>query len=120
RIQELIITIAARQWDSDYVFNSHAPRAVKNGIQQSTVDTMMCNAGPTFYKEDEQVVYDYCIQLVSNKSVDEDTYQHALRLFGTQGIIELTATLGYYAMICMTLNAHQIPLVKDSLRLVVS
>jgi len=42
--------------------------------------------------------------------VDEKTYDEVLRAFGVVGIVELTALVGYYTMVSMTLNVHEIPL----------
>jgi 4-carboxymuconolactone decarboxylase len=35
---------------------------------------------------------------------------HARDAFGVKGVVELTALIGYYTMVSMTLNAHGIPL----------
>ena len=36
--------------------------------------------------------------------------RRALERFGAVGVVELTALIGYYTMVAMTLNAHEIPL----------
>ena len=46
----------------------------------------------------------------SSDSYYDARYQAALAYFGTLAIVELTALLGYYAMVAMTLNAHEIPM----------
>ena len=38
------------------------------------------------------------------------TYDAVLRDWGVASIVELTALIGYYTMVAMTLNAHEIPL----------
>jgi 4-carboxymuconolactone decarboxylase len=38
------------------------------------------------------------------------TYAAALARFGERGVVELTALIGYYTMVAMTLNCHEIPL----------
>ncbi len=35
------------------------------------------------------------------------TYRTALAAYGTVGIVELTALIGYCAMVALTLNAHE-------------
>ena len=44
------------------------------------------------------------------KSVSDATYADALARFGERRLVELTALVGYYTMVAMTLNAHEIPL----------
>ncbi len=41
--------------------------------------------------------------------VSEDTYAQVWRDLGVAGVVELTAVIGYYTMVSMTLNAHEIP-----------
>ena len=40
RLSELAIIVTARMWDCDYVFHSHSPNGVKNGLPQSVVDAL--------------------------------------------------------------------------------
>jgi 4-carboxymuconolactone decarboxylase len=44
------------------------------------------------------------------RSVTDATYADALARFGERTVMELTALVGYYTMVAMTLNAHEIPL----------
>ena len=48
--------------------------------------------------------------MLQQGAVDEPAYQHVLATFGEAGTVELTAIIGYYSMVAMTLNAHHIPL----------
>jgi 4-carboxymuconolactone decarboxylase len=42
--------------------------------------------------------------------VSDATYAEALQRLGERRLVELTALVGYYTMVAMTLNAHEIPL----------
>ncbi len=42
--------------------------------------------------------------------MSEDTYRRALGHWGVVGVVELTALIGYYTMVAMTLNAHEFAL----------
>ena len=55
-------------------------------------------------------MYDYARELNEHCKVSEPVYKRALERFGVNGIVELTALIGYYTMVAMTLNAHEIPL----------
>ena len=44
------------------------------------------------------------------RSVTDATYAKTLARFGERAVVELTALVGYYTMVAMTLNAHEIPL----------
>jgi 4-carboxymuconolactone decarboxylase len=110
RLSELAIITTARMWDCDYVFHSHAPNAVKNGLPQSVVDAMKRNERPKFEQEDEEAIYDYLAELHQEHAIGDATHERAKTLFGTPGIVELTALSGYYGMVAMQLLAHEMPL----------
>ena len=56
------------------------------------------------------MVHDYTVELCTHKSVSDAMYTRALAQFGAKGVVELTALVGYYTMVAMTLNCHEIPL----------
>ena len=43
-----------------------------------------------------------------------DAAEKALSNFGEKGVVELTSLIGYYCMIAMTLNEHNVPLPNNS------
>ncbi len=110
RLSEFTILLAARGMDCDYVFNAHMGIATKNGLPQEVVDAMAKNQRPVFADAKDEAVYDYCTELTEKKIVSDKTYQRALDLFGAPGVVELTALLGYYTMVAMTVIAHEMAL----------
>jgi hypothetical protein len=57
-----------------------------------------------------EVPYDYADELNRRKTVSEATYRRVLARWDAIGVVELTALIGYYTMVAMTLNCHDIPL----------
>ena len=110
RLSELAIIVTARMWDCDYVFHSHAPNGVKNGLPESVVEALERNERPKFEQEDEEAIYDYLTELHRNHAISDATHERAKKLFGIPAIVELTALSGYYGMVAMQLLAHQMPL----------
>ncbi|MGZ8203612.1 MAG: carboxymuconolactone decarboxylase family protein [Burkholderiales bacterium] len=110
RLSEFAIIITARQWDCDYVFQAHAKIALENGLSQSVVDALAKGERPRFEKDDEEALYDYCTELFENHAIRDTTYDRAKTLFGVPRVVELTALIGYYGMVAMTLLAHEMPL----------
>ena len=49
-----------------------------------------------------------CVERQRDHRATDATYQRVLDAYGTAGIVELTALIGYYAMVALTLNAHEI------------
>ncbi len=48
--------------------------------------------------------------MLNQHRIPEDIYAHGLKVFGETAMIELVATIGYYCLISLTLNAFEIPL----------
>ena len=44
--------------------------------------------------------------LLQTKFVDDGAHARATAAVGARGIVELTALLGYYVMVAMSINAH--------------
>jgi 4-carboxymuconolactone decarboxylase len=64
--------------------------------------------GSVFAAADEQAIHDYAIELLRDHHASEAAYQRILAAHGAAGIVQLTALIGYYAMVALTLNAHEI------------
>jgi 4-carboxymuconolactone decarboxylase len=110
RLSELAILVTARAWDSQFEWYAHAPHAARAGLAPEVIEAVRTGARPEFANADEQAIYDYVTELQQTHSISEATYQRALELFDVIGVVELTALTGYYSMVAMTLNAHEIPM----------
>ncbi len=110
RHSELAILVTARRWNSQLEWYVHAKAAQVAGLPQAIIDAMLVAAPPAFDDAADAAVYEYARQLLQHGAVDEPAYQHVLATFGEAGTVELTAIIGYYSMVAMTLNAHHIPL----------
>ena len=110
RLSELAILVTACYWSSQLEWQQHAPAALKAGLAPATLDALRDGRRPAFANEDEAAIHDYCLELHQDKAVSEKNYRRALDLIGTPGVVELTALVGYYTMVAMTLVAHEIPL----------
>lgn len=114
RHSELAILVTARRWNSQLEWFVHAAAAQVAGLPQGVIDAMLVAAPPVFEDADDALVYEYTRQLLQQGGVDEPAYQAVLAAFGEAGTVELTAIVGYYSMVAMTLNAHHIPLPDDA------
>ena len=110
RLKELAIIVVGAAWRADYEFAAHGPMAVRAGVSREVVEALARSETPAFERDDERVVYEFARDLVENRRVGEDHYAHAVELLGEPGTVELVGTLGYYTLVCMTLNAFEVPL----------
>lgn len=107
RLSEMAILITARHWDCQFEWCAHEPHAVKGGLPAAVIEAVRRGERPAFDDSDTEAVYDYCRELHEKHFVSADKYQRVLDRFGVVGVVELTALIGHYAMIAMTLNAHE-------------
>lgn len=110
RIGELAILVTARRWNSELEWVVHAEAARKGGLKNAVIDAIHSGDMPKFDNEDEADVYAYARELQLTGQVSETVYTAVKQSWGERGVVELTAIIGYYTMVSMTLNAHRIPL----------
>ena len=110
RLSELAILVTARAWESQLEWHAHEPIARKAGLAEETIAAIRERRRPSLADADEQAVYDFAAEMHETHTVSEPTYARVRERFGTLGVVQLTALLGYYTMVAMTLNAHDIPI----------
>lgn len=104
RIAEMATLIAARHWTQQYEWQSHYKHAMKAGLSPAVAQAIAEGRRPEAMATDEAALYDLLTEVLHNKSACDATYNRALQCFGEQGVIELIAIAGYYAMLAMILN----------------
>jgi 4-carboxymuconolactone decarboxylase len=103
RITELAILIAARNWDSDYIWTAHYGPAVKGGLDPSVAADMAAGKRPTKMKEDEAIVYDLLTEIYRDRKVSDATFAKAVGKYGEKGIMDLIGLASYYGNTAMAL-----------------
>jgi len=116
-LSELAILLTAREWTQDFEWSVHYPIALKAGIRQDIADAIAEGRRPATLSADEQIVYDYSMELLKNKQVSNLTFERAKMRFGAKGVVDMTGIVGYYTFLAMQLNAAQYPPAKDAKKL---
>ncbi len=112
-LSELAILVTARRWNSQIEWYIHALAAQKAGLSDAVINAIRIAEVPSFENEAQANIYEFARQLLQYGEVREDCYQRVHTQLQTVGIVELTAIIGYYTMVSMTLNAHEIPLPSE-------
>ena len=110
RLKELAIIVVGAAWKAGYEFAAHGPMAIRAGVSREVVAALARAETPSFDRDDERIVYEFARDLVENRRVADGRYAAAVELLGEAGTVELVGTLGYYTLVCMTLNAFEVPL----------
>ena len=108
KLIELAALASSRELECKHEWAAHVAHAAKAGISQETIRAIHQRKGPeSFSFEDAQIVS--CVQeLLRSHRLSETTFQALYARLGERGLVELTATIGYYAMLACTLNAFDV------------
>lgn len=110
-LNELAILVTARRWNSALEWAIHAGDADRAGLDPGIAEAIRTCAVPDFGEDAvAREIYDFACELVQRGDVREPTYAAIIARWGEVGAVELTAVIGYYSMVAMTLNVHRVPL----------
>ena len=108
KILESTALVAARELECKHEWAAHINHGAKVGIPLETIRLVHAKKGAeSFSSEDAQIV-SFVREMIHNHRVSEPTFQAIYARFGEQGMVELTATIGYYAMLACTLNTFDV------------
>jgi len=108
--RELAIIITARYWTAQYEWTAHRKLAMQAGISPAIADAIAAGQRPSSLEPDEEIVYNFCNEILNTKHVSDATYKAAVDKLGERGVVDLTALVGYYQFVSMILNLDQYPL----------
>jgi 4-carboxymuconolactone decarboxylase len=110
KLTEFAILIAARDWTNNYEWNAHSNAANQAGLAPAIREAIADGRRPEHMAEDEEIVYEFCSELLHNRSVSDPTYARTLAKFGEAGVVELANIEGYYVYLSMIMNTARSPL----------
>jgi 4-carboxymuconolactone decarboxylase len=105
KLTEFVIMIVARQWTQQVIWAIHEPIVLKEGVKPEIIQAIADGRRPIGMSDDEEMLYNFCMELHTNKSITDVTYDKVLKRFGEQGVIDTLGINGYYSMIAMVMNA---------------
>jgi len=111
QLTEIPILIAAREWTQQFEWNAHEGIATKAGLKAEIINEIKEGRRPRQMTEQEESLYDLCMELQRTKSVSDSTYERALKALGGEDkVVEAVALQGYYALLAMIMNTARTPL----------
>ena len=105
KVLELAMLVTARENDCMYVWNAHAAAARAAGVPDAVVDALRDRKELPALAPDEAAVINYGQEFYRTHQVSRGAFQSAIEQFGKQGLIELTLTMGNYALIAIAVNS---------------
>ena len=110
RQSELAILVTGRACRSPFEWYAHRLEAERVGIEAPVIEAILAEIAPAGLSADDAIIVRVASELNRFNSIADATYADALSRLGERRLVELTALVGYYTMVAMTLNAHEIPL----------
>ena len=107
RVRVLAAMTVARELDALYVWGAQTGAARRLDVPDSTIAAIRERHSRGIPPEDAQIV-DATRALLQKHRVDDATVKALRARFGDEGFIQLTGTIGYYAMLAMTVNACEL------------
>lgn len=109
RLSELAILVIGRLWRSQIEWLAHAPIALREGLSPRIVEELKANKRPSGMQDDEAAVYDFVMELATQRKVPDETFRRARALFTEQQLVDLTTVAGTYVTIAMLIAMAEEP-----------
>ncbi|MCO6188425.1 carboxymuconolactone decarboxylase family protein [Rhizobium sp. L1K21] len=110
-LNEIAILATARHWSCLLEFAIHRREARRAGVAETLIEALRCGERPAFGGDPAAAeIYEYTRQLLTSGDVSDAAHLAVRQRWGETGVVELTAVVGYYSLVAMTLNAHRVPL----------
>lgn len=110
KLNEFVILITARHWTAQYEWYAHRRDGLKYGLEAAVIDSLATGKRPTSMNPDEQILYNFCHELLETGQVSDPAFKAAVDKFGERGVVDIVGTMGYYSMVSMLLNTDRYPM----------
>jgi 4-carboxymuconolactone decarboxylase len=113
RVRVLAAMTVAREFEALYVWGAQTGGARRLGVPDTTITAIRENHSRGIPVEDAQIV-DFTRLLLRKHRADDATAKAMLARFGNDEFIQLTGAIGYYSLLCMTVNACELEAAQDA------
>ena len=107
RVRVLAAMVVARAFEADYVWGAQTASARRQDVPEATIDAIRAEAPLNGVPPEDAMVIDYTRTLLRRHRVPADTDKAMRDRFGNDQMIQLTGAIGYYSLLAMTVNAHE-------------
>jgi len=113
RLRSVAILAATREYEAAYVWAAQVAAARRNGVREDLIDLIRAKGDPGKLPTEEREIVTYARQLQRTNRVDQATFDALRNRHGVQWLVELTAVLGYFAMVSGVANAFEVAAPPD-------
>ena len=107
---EIVTVLTNARWHSAYGTYEHEKIAEKLGhIPAQTTEFLIAGLPAEFSDPRQRVVYELACALLQPRILPVGLYKRAKEALGDAGIVDVAVLIGWFTMVCMTLNAYDVP-----------
>jgi 4-carboxymuconolactone decarboxylase len=107
RVRVLAAMTVAREYEAMYVWGAQTGGARRLRVPETTIAAIRDNHSRGIPAEDAQII-DFTRQLLRKHRADDSSFKAMQARFGNDQLIQLTTAIGYYSLLCMTVNACEL------------
>ena len=107
KVRVLAAMTVAREYEAMYVWGAQTGGARRQGVPETTIDAIRGNHSRGVPTEDAQII-DFTRALLRKHRVDNATFKAMQTRFGNDQLVQLTTAIGYYSLLCMTVNTAEV------------
>jgi 4-carboxymuconolactone decarboxylase len=107
KVRVLAAMTVAREFEGMYVWGAQTGGARRLGVSEQTIAAIRDNHSRGVAPEDAQII-DFTRALLRKHRVDDATFKAMQSRFGNDELIQLTTAIGYYSLLCMTVNTCEL------------
>ncbi len=104
-VREVAVLAAAREMDCAFEWSVHEPLARAAGVPDRTIAFIAERRGLEGLAARERIPIAFARESFQRHRVPDELFAAAQAEWGTPSVVELVATIGYYGMLAMILNA---------------
>ena len=108
RIKGLAVLVAMRELECRHEWSAQVRNAAKNGIDRAIVEAVHQRKPLSDFARRRRRGCQFRSRTLARPPSERVDFQTLLERLGVQALVELTATIGYYAMVSCTMNAFEL------------
>ena len=113
KLRSVAILAAVRELDAEYVWAAQVAAARRNGVREALIELIRAKGDSGKLPAEEREIVNYTRQLMRTNRVDQATFDALKNRYGVQWLVELTAAIGYFALVSGIANAFEVAAPPD-------
>lgn len=107
---EIVTNVINGRWGAAYGNYEHEKIGVEQGhLAPEKVAALIAGLPTGFDHDRQQIVYELASALAAARVVPQHLFRRAQRLLGDAGIVDVTALMGWFTTVSLTLMAYDVP-----------